>query len=220
LTGGHPRRCPLLSAVHERDQGTAERSRGVIQRSEPSRFPGSRAANSTLDAAYGPKALELAGRKTMVDTSDRRSLRRQVGDRHGARGGTSVGAKHDDTKSAWPPRYVGSDLAHQRNQVRWFGGMVAITWPTSWTATETDSNMVSRVTDYIKGRKGYAKKTTTATTERPGNPDAEFVPTRSSIDSVCLVPSNNIVNASPKLGELGVDHVRALSHARTTLTTR
>ena len=54
------------------------------------------------------------------------------------------------------PAYVGDDVAHQRDQVRWFGGMVG-----NHVADlvgrygDTGGAVPQALTDYIKGRQGY-----------------------------------------------------------------
>ena len=77
-------------------------------------------------AAYGPKALDLAGRVAdglILQLADPYLVEWSI--RH-AREAHEASARADlpFTVCAAAPAYVGDDLAHQRDQVRWFGGMV------------------------------------------------------------------------------------------------
>ena len=94
------------------------------------------------------------------------------------------------------PAHVGGDLAHQRNQVRWFGGMVGNHVADIVGRYGDDSNLVPPASaDYIKVRKGYDY----SHHGKVGNPDAAFAPTRSSIDSVFSVRLRTIDGASPSV---------------------
>ena len=54
------------------------------------------------------------------------------------------------------PAYVGDDLAHQRDQCRWFGGMVGNHVADIVARYGADGAAVPQaLTDYIKGRQGY-----------------------------------------------------------------
>ena len=54
------------------------------------------------------------------------------------------------------PAYVGDDLAHQRDQVRWFGGMVGNHVADLVERYGSESAAVPQaLTDYIRARKGY-----------------------------------------------------------------
>ncbi len=53
------------------------------------------------------------------------------------------------------PAYVGDDLAHQRDQLRWFGGMVG-NHVADLVARYGEAGPVPQaLTDYIAGRQGY-----------------------------------------------------------------
>lgn len=80
------------------------------------------------------------------------------------------------------PAQVSDDLAHQSDQVRWFGGMVGSHVADIVERYGTESNVVPPVlTDYIKGREGYDYGHHGQT----GNPSTEFVPDE-FIDRFCL----------------------------------
>src|ERR1039457_6354052 len=65
------------------------------------------------------------------------------------------------------PAYVGTDLAHQRNQLRWFGGMVGNHAADLVRRYGTDGPVPTALTDYIAGRQGYDY----SHHGRPGNAD-------------------------------------------------
>ncbi|MGW5194855.1 TIGR03842 family LLM class F420-dependent oxidoreductase [Kribbella sp. NPDC004138] len=99
------------------------------------------------------------------------------------------------------PAYVGDDLAHQRDQTRWFGGMVG-NHVADIVARYGASGAVPRaLTDYIEGRKGYDY------TEhgRAGNTHTDFVPDE-VVDRFCILgPVENHLARLAELKELGVD---------------
>jgi alkanesulfonate monooxygenase SsuD/methylene tetrahydromethanopterin reductase-like flavin-dependent oxidoreductase (luciferase family) len=100
------------------------------------------------------------------------------------------------------PAYVGNNLAHQRDQVRWFGGMVGNHVADIVERYGSDSSIVPpALTDYIKGRKGYDYRHH----GQAGNPDAEFVPDE-IIDRFCVLGSaQQHRERLSELAGLGVD---------------
>jgi hypothetical protein len=99
------------------------------------------------------------------------------------------------------PAYVGDDLAHQREQLRWFGGMVG-NHVADLVARYGESSSVPRaLTEYVKGREGYDY----AHHGRAGNPSADFVPD-DIVDRFCLLgPAGTHLDRLAELRELGVD---------------
>ncbi|MET9268453.1 TIGR03842 family LLM class F420-dependent oxidoreductase [Kribbella sp. NPDC003557] len=99
------------------------------------------------------------------------------------------------------PAYVGDDLAHQREQTRWFGGMVG-NHVADIVARYGASGAVPRaLTDYIEGRKGYDY----AEHGRAGNTHTDFVPDE-VVDRFCILgPVENHLARLAELKELGVD---------------
>ena len=99
------------------------------------------------------------------------------------------------------PAYVGDDLAHQRDQTRWFGGMVG-NHIADIVARYGDSGAVPQaLTDYIKGRQGYDY----AEHGRAGNPHADFVPDE-IVDRFCMLgPAPAHIEKLGRLKEIGVD---------------
>jgi probable F420-dependent oxidoreductase len=155
-------------------------------------------------AAYGPKALALAG---------------EVGDGY-------ILQLADPDIAAWmidavrtaaeragrdpaaikfcvaAPAYVGSDLDHQRQQTRWFGGMVGNHVVDIVARYGNQGSALPRVlTDYIATRTGYDY----AEHGRAGNPHADFVPDE-IVDRFCVLgPVENHVARMRELQALGVD---------------
>ncbi|MET9315203.1 TIGR03842 family LLM class F420-dependent oxidoreductase [Kribbella sp. NPDC003505] len=99
------------------------------------------------------------------------------------------------------PAYVGDDLAHQRDQTRWFGGMVG-NHVADIVARYGASGAVPRaLTDYIEGRKGYDY----AEHGRAGNTHTDFVPDE-VVERFCILgPVENHLARLAELKELGVD---------------
>ncbi len=164
-------------------------------------------SGSQLDiwmAAYGPRALQLCG-----EQADGFIL--QLADPHIAewtiaavrRAAAEAGRDPDDLYiCVAAPAYVGDDLAHQRDQCRWFGGMVG-----NHVADlverygATGGGVPQALTDYIAGREGYDY----AEHGRAGNVHADFVPD-DVIDRFCILgDAASHVSRLRELRELGVD---------------
>lgn len=155
-------------------------------------------------AAYGPKALALAGEKAdgfILQLADPyltewmvRSVREAA-----ERAGRDPGAV---TICVAAPAYVGGDLAHARDQCRWFGGMVGNHVADLVGRYGEHSSMVpDELTEYIKARQGYDY----SHHGRAGNPSADFVPDE-IVDRFCLLgPPEAHIEKLRALRELGVD---------------
>ena len=109
-------------------------------------------------AAYGPKALALCGRKAdgfILQLADPQIAAWTIGAVR--RAAEEAGRDPDSiTICVVAPAYVGDDIAHQRDQVRWFGGMVGNHVADLVGRYGTDGTAVPQaLTDYIEGRKGY-----------------------------------------------------------------
>ena len=154
-------------------------------------------------AAYGPKALKLVGEQAdgfILQTADPDIARWTIGSVREA----AAAAGRDPsavTICVAAPAYVGSDLAHQRDQLRWFGGMVG-NHVADLVARYGDHGPVPAVlTDYIKGRQGYDY----AHHGKAGNPSTDFVPD-DIVDRFCLVgPESAHIDRLQELAEIGVD---------------
>jgi probable F420-dependent oxidoreductase len=125
-------------------------------------------------AAYGPKALALCGRKAdgfILQLADPDITRWTVAKVREA----AVEAGRDPdaiTVCVAAPAYIGDDLAHAREQCRWFGGMVGNHVADIVKRYGEGGDIPRALTDYIKAREGYDY----SHHGRVGNPDTEFVP--------------------------------------------
>ncbi|MFD3400479.1 TIGR03842 family LLM class F420-dependent oxidoreductase [Kribbella sp. NPDC058693] len=99
------------------------------------------------------------------------------------------------------PAYVGDDLEHQREQTRWFGGMVGNHVADIVERYGSSGAVPQALTDYIEGRKGYDY----AEHGRAGNTHTTFVPDE-VVDRFCILgPVENHVTRLNQLKDLGVD---------------
>ncbi|KUL50908.1 MULTISPECIES: TIGR03842 family LLM class F420-dependent oxidoreductase [unclassified Streptomyces] len=166
-------------------------------------------------AAYGPKALALAGQRAdgfilqLADPFLTAYMVKAVRD-----AAADAGRDPADVKiCVAAPAYVGDDLAHAREQCRWFGGMVGNHVADLVARYGEHSAMVPEaLTAYIKAREGYDY----SHHGRAGNPDTAFVPDE-IVDRFCLVgPVESHVERLRELRELGVDQfaVYAMHDAR------
>ncbi|MGP4000254.1 TIGR03842 family LLM class F420-dependent oxidoreductase [Streptomyces sp. 8N706] len=155
-------------------------------------------------AAYGPKALALAGQKAdgfILQLADPfltewmiRSVRTAA---------EEAGRDPDSlTMCVAAPAYVGDDLAHAREQCRWFGGMVGNHVADLVSRYGEHSGLVPEaLTEYIEARQGYDY----SHHGRTGNPDTAFVPDE-IVDRFCLLgPAQAHIDRLRALRELGVD---------------
>jgi len=155
-------------------------------------------------AAYGPKALDLAGREAdglilqladpyLVEWSTR--IAREA---HAA----GERAKEPYAVCAAAPAYVGEDLARQRDQVRWFGGMVGNHVADLVKRYGERSGAVPQaLTDYIKQRPDYDY----SHHGKAGNPSTDFVPDE-IVDRFCVLgPTSVHIERIEELASLGVD---------------
>ena len=164
------------------------------------------APESKLDiwvAAYGPKALKLTG-----EVADGYIL--QLADPDIAEWMISAVRKAASEAGRDPaaikfcvaaPAYVGDDREHQRDQTRWFGGMVG-NHVADIVARYGGSGAVPKaLTDYIKAREGYDY----SEHGRAGNSHTTFVPDE-VVDRFCVLgPVENHLKRLAELKELGVD---------------
>ena len=156
-------------------------------------------------AGYGPKALATIGAHAdgyILQLADPQIL---AWTRSAVRAGAeAVGRDPDSVKMCVvAPAYVGDDLADQRDQLRWFGGMVGNHVADLVERYGDDEARVPKVlSDYIKARRGYDYDHH----GRAGNPDTEFVPD-AIIDRFCVLgTSADHIAKLTELRDLGVDH--------------
>lgn len=155
-------------------------------------------------AAYGPKALKLVGERAdgfILQTADPDIARWTIGS---VRDAASAAGRDPAaiTMCVAAPAYVGDDLDHQRDQLRWFGGMVGNHVADLVARYGTDGPVPRALTNYIEGRKGYDY----AHHGKPGNPTTDFVPDE-IVDRFCLLgPVSAHVDRLAELAEIGVDN--------------
>ena len=154
-------------------------------------------------AAYGPKALQLTG-----EVGDGFIL--QLADidiaawtidavRKAAR---DAGRDPKSVKiCVAAPAYVGDDMAHMREQCRWFGGMVGNHVADIVSRYGDSSAVPAALTDYIKGRQGYDYKQH----GQAGNTHTTFVPD-AIVDRFCILGKvDEHLKRLNELQEIGVD---------------
>ncbi|MEV6846874.1 TIGR03842 family LLM class F420-dependent oxidoreductase [Actinoplanes sp. NPDC051411] len=154
-------------------------------------------------AAYGPKALALTG-----EVGDGYIL--QLADPDIAAWMIAAVRRAAEAAGRDPaaikfcvaaPAYVGDDLAHQREQCRWFGGMVGNHVADIVARYGGDGAVPQVLTDYIKDRQGYDY----AEHGRAGNTHTTFVPDE-VVDRFCILgPVEHHLKRLAELRDLGVD---------------
>ncbi|WP_047865321.1 TIGR03842 family LLM class F420-dependent oxidoreductase [Rubrobacter aplysinae] len=154
-------------------------------------------------AGYGPKALSLAGRQAdgfILQLADPTILEWTVG--HVRRAAEEAGRDPDEIKvCVAAPAYVGENVEHQREQCRWFGGMVGNHVSDLVSRYGESGAVPTALTDYIKRREDYDY----GHHGRAGNPSTDFVPDE-IVDRFCILgtPEQHVEKLS-ELEELGVD---------------
>jgi probable F420-dependent oxidoreductase len=154
-------------------------------------------------AGYGPKTLQVIGERAdglIVQLADPEIARWTIDSVRAA--ARSVGRQPDDlTICVAAPAYVGDDLAHQRDQLRWFGGMVG-NHVADLVERYGESSDVPRVlTEYVRGREGYDY----SHHSRPDNPSVDFVPD-DIVDRFCLLgPVERHIERLAELSDIGVN---------------
>jgi probable F420-dependent oxidoreductase len=155
-------------------------------------------------AGYGPKALATIGEHAdgfILQLADPQILEWTMTTVKTA--ASDSGRNPDDVKiCVVAPAYVGDDIAHQRDQLRWFGGMVGNhVVDLVRRYGEDESRIPKALSDYIRARGGYDYDHH----GRAGNPDTEFVPDE-IIDRFCVLGSaDDHVEKLTLLRDMGVD---------------
>ena len=156
-------------------------------------------------AGYGPRALDCIGRNAdgfVLQLADPQILEWTLGavGEAAAAEGRALGSV---ATCVVAPAYVGDDLAHQREQLRWFGGMVGNHVADLVSRYGENSKAVPKaLTDYIKGRESYDY----AHHGQAGNPSTEFVPD-DIVDRFCVVGRvEDHIAKLTRLRDMGADH--------------
>lgn len=156
-------------------------------------------------AAYGPRTLALTGRVAdgfVLQLADPQILEWTVAAVRAA--ATGAGRDPDDvTVCVAAPAYIGENLAEQRDELRWFGGMVGNHVVDLVARYGEDAAKVPPVlSEYIKARRDYDY----SHHGRSGNPTTDFVPD-DVIERFCLLgPVERHIERLEELRDLGVDN--------------
>jgi probable F420-dependent oxidoreductase len=156
-------------------------------------------------AGYGPKALKLCGEEAdgfILQCADPDIARWTIGTVRGA--AAAAGRDPADvTICVAAPAYVGTDLAHMRDQTRWFGGMVGNHVADLVNRYGGSGETIPRaLTDYIKAREGYDY----SHHGKAGNPTTDFVPDE-VVDRFCLLgPAEAHRDRLAELREIGASN--------------
>jgi probable F420-dependent oxidoreductase len=153
-------------------------------------------------AAYGPKALHCAGRVAdgvILQLADPFIIEWAL--RYLREGAEQAGRDPADIKvMAAAPAYLSDDLAHARDQVRWFPALVS-NHVVDLVQRYHEGELPDELTDYIAAREGYDY----AHHGRAGSDNAEFV-TDEVVDRFCVIGGPEQVRARlGELSDLGVD---------------
>ena len=203
VIGQPPMTLATLSDAMTVIKGLAE-GREVTHHGQPLRIPWVRDGKLEIwMAAYGPKALKLTGEQAdgfILQTADPDIARWTIGSVRAA--ASAAGRDPGSVKiCVAAPAYVGTDLAHQREQLRWFGGMVGNHVADLVARYGTDGPVPRALTDYIKGREGYDY----AHHGKADNPMVDFVPDE-IVDRFCLTgPAGAHADRLRELAAMGVD---------------
>jgi probable F420-dependent oxidoreductase len=154
-------------------------------------------------AGYGPKALNLIGRKAdgfILQLADPVILEWTMQHVHDA--AREAGRDPRDVKvCVAAPAYVGEDPAHQREQCRWFGGMVGNHVADLVARYGEDGEVPHALTAYIRARQGYDY----SHHGRADNPSTDFVPDE-IVDRFCVLGTvEDHIEKLNVLKELGAD---------------
>ncbi len=204
VLGHTPSKLSTLSEAMKVIKGMAE-GEEVTYNGTQQQIPWSKGSKlPILMAAYGPKALHLTGSETdgfILQLADTQLAEWTIGAVRQA--ASDAGRDPDDLHiCVAAPAYVGDDIAHQRDQVRWFGGMVGNHVADLVDRYGSDSDMVPQaLTDYIKEREGYDY----SEHGKAGNTHTDFVPDE-IIDRFCILgPPEAHIERLRELKALGVD---------------
>jgi len=203
VIGHKPSKLSTLSEAMKVIKGLAE-GEEVTYNGTQQQFPWSKGGKlDILMAAYGPRALHLCGSETdgfILQLADPAIAEWTIGAVRKA--AEEAGRNPDDLHiCVAAPAYVGDDIEHQRDQVRWFGGMVGNHVADLVARYGEDSAIPQALTDYIKEREGYDY----AEHGKSHSTHVDFVPDE-IIDRFCILGDEaNHIARLKELEALGVD---------------
>jgi probable F420-dependent oxidoreductase len=178
--------------------------REAVYRGSTLRFPwASKSRAEVWGAGYGPKALQVVGEVAdgfILQLADPdiaawtiRAVRKAASDAGRDPADISI--------CVAAPAYVTDDVAHARDQCRWFGGMVGNHVADIVARYGESSEIPAALTDYIKGREGYDYNEH----GQAGNVHTRFVPD-DIVDRFCILgPADEHARRLEELKGLGVD---------------
>ena len=203
VLGHKPAKLATLSDSMQVIKGLAE-GREVTYNGTQQQLPWAQPSNlPMLMAAYGPKALHMCGSETdgfILQLADLQLAEWMI---EAVKTAASDAGKDPDALHivVAAPAYVGEDIEHQRDQCRWFGGMVG-----NHVADLVDryggdgAGVPQALTDYIKGRQGYDY----SGHGKAGHDHTDFVPDE-IIDRFCVLgPEEAHIERMHALKALGV----------------
>ena len=157
-------------------------------------------------AGYGPRALDAIGRHAdgfILQLADPQILEWTAAAVRAA--AEDEGRDPDEVKiCAAAPAYVGADIGHQRDQLRWFGGMVGnhVHDLVKRYGSDNPEMVPPALAEYIAAREGYDY----AHHGKAGNPSTDFVPDE-IVDRFCVLgTAEDHIAKLEHLRDLGVDH--------------
>lgn len=156
-------------------------------------------------AGYGPKALASTGTHYdgfILQLADPQVVAWTIG---AVRDAAEKAGRDPDsvTICVAAPAYVGDDISHQRDQVRWFGGMVGnhVADMVKRYGSEDESKVPRVLAEYIAAREGYDYDHH----GKASNTSTDFVPDE-IVDRFCLLgPPSAHIEKLEELRALGVD---------------
>jgi len=159
-------------------------------------------------AAYGPQALRCAGRVAdgvVLQLADPFII--EWAQRYIREGAEQAGRNADEIKlMAAAPAYISADLAHARDQTRWFPALVS-NHVVDLVKRYHHGELPADLTDYIAAREGYDY----SHHGRAGSENAEFV-TDEVVDRFCVLGTPDQVRAKlSQLVDLGISQFNIYS---------
>jgi len=203
VLGHKPAKLATLSESMRVIKGLVE-GQEVTYNGTQQQFPWSHGGKlDILMAAYGPKALHMCGSETngfILQLADPTIAEWMIAAVRKA--AEEAGRNPDDLHiCVAAPAYVGDNIEHQRDQVRWFGGMVGNHVADLVARYGENSAIPQALTDYIKERQGYDY----AEHGKADSTHVDFVPD-DIIDRFCILGDEAAhIGRLKELQDLGVD---------------
>lgn len=204
VIGNKPANLATLSESMSVIKGLAEGDE-VEFNGTTQQFPWAKASSlPIMMAAYGPKALRLCG--TQADGFILQLADPQIAAWTIAAVKQAAEEAGRDPESIHicvaAPAYVGDNIEHQRDQCRWFGGMVGNHVADLVERYGADTDLVPKaLTDYIEGRKGYDY----SGHGKAGHDHTDFVPDE-IVERFCILGTEEQhIARLEELRDLGVD---------------